>query len=1053
MRPNIARFLTFAASLLCIFLICAPQLNAQTGTAQLSGLVTDSTGAVLPNASVLIVNRDTGVSRPAQTNTQGKYAAPALQPGHYRITVEAKGFKTLVTENVTLNVAQEANLSFQLKVGIENQTITVDGSGQQINTTDASVSTVIDRDFVENMPLNGRSFQDLLTLAPGVSQVSTSAGLGYGVGYSGDIVVNGQRTESNYFTVDGVSANAGAESGGAQGAGVSGNLPAYTALGTTQGLVSIDALQEFRSNTSTYSAEYGRSPGGQFSFSTRSGTNVLHGSLYDYLRNDALDANNWFNDYYSYPKGKERQNDFGGTLGGPLVVPRVYNGKNKTFFFFSYEGLRLDSPQAAIQVGVPEDALRAQAPSALQPLLNAFPIENDGGDGLNDGFGYYLESVSYPSTLDSTSIRLDHTIGRMLNIFARYADTPSSSTTYSGAVVQPTTNRNQSATFGATYALTPHQSNDFRFNFTQNSGHSSAVSTNLGGATPFDLDSLPGPEGSSFPQNNSELYVVFLFSDYPNITLDNLPQTQHQFNVTDTHTFTVGRHDIKMGVDWRRIVTTMYSLNPAEEIGFFNESEVLQNSSFGYAQTYGSSTDNQPVYKYLSSFLQDEWKVTTNLSLSSGLRWDINPAPTNANGPVPYTITQVTNLASTQLAPQGTPLWKTDWLGFAPRIGAAYQINAASEHNTTIRAGFGVFYDSGNSRGSLGYNGIGFNNVAIISPASFPLTSAQLTLPAPSVAIPYSGYIYGFDPNLRLPYSFQYNLAIEQALHRHESLTIGYIGSGARKLLTSFLTSPETLRNSNFSPSATLYLTQGRASSSYNSLQVKYQRDLYHSLQALISYTYSHSIDDASSNFGIYYLLRASSDFDIRHNLQAAVTYLAPRLSSSLKIAPVLNDWGLDLRFTARTALPVDIVGNQELDPGTGTYLQYQPNLVSGQPLYLYGNGYPGGRIINYNAFAIASDSVQGDLPRNYARAFDLVQLNTAIRRDIPIRDRLHLQFRAEAFNIANHPMFGPIYNYLSYGPTQFGYAYNTANSTGNLNSLYQAGGPRSLQVSMKVLF
>jgi len=364
---------------------------AQSTNATISGVVVDPAGKVIPDAAIEIANDATGVHYSSATNGSGIYTVTILPPGQYRVQVSKIGFKTLIKPGIVLNVQSALALNFTMPLGATSESVTVEGGASEVNTTDASVSTVIDRDFVENMPLNGRSFQELLTLAPGVSQVSTSAGLGYGVGYSGDIVVNGQRSESNYFTVDGVSANAGAQSGGAQGAGVSGNLPAFTALGTTQGLVSIDALQEFRSNTSTYSAEYGRSPGGQFSFSTRSGTNVLHGSLYDYLRNDALDANNWFNDFYGYPKGKERQNDFGGTVGGPVVVPGLYNGKDRSFFFFSYEGLRLRSPQAATQVEVPENSLRQQAPSALQALLDAFPIANGGVDGLNDGFGYYIE--------------------------------------------------------------------------------------------------------------------------------------------------------------------------------------------------------------------------------------------------------------------------------------------------------------------------------------------------------------------------------------------------------------------------------------------------------------------------------------------------------------------------------------------------------------------------------------------------------------------------------------------------------------------------------------
>jgi hypothetical protein len=659
--------------------------------------------------------------------------------------------------------------------------------------------------------------------------------------------------------------------------------------------------------------------------------------------------------------------------------------------------------------------------------------------------------------LNSSSIRVDHTIGNKLTIFGRYADTPSNSTTYSSAVEQILQSRTQSATLGITYDITAHQSNDFRFNFTRNSGHTANVSTNLGGATPFNLGDIPGPNGGGFPQNNSNLYVIFLFSGFPSINLENFPVTQHSFNVTDTYVRVAGRHAIKAGIDWRNLNTTLYSENPIEEVAYLNESQVLQNApAIAYAETFASSdvSANKPQYRNFSAFLPDEWRITPRLSLSSGLRWDINPAPTNADGPVPYTVTEVADLATTQLAPRGTSLWRTDWLGFAPRIGTAYQIHSSSNHNTVVRAGFGVFFDTGNVQGSQGYNGIGFSSSASISSASFPLTSSQLTLPPPSVSAPYSGTIYGFDPNLRLPYTLQYNLALEQELSKHDTLTVGYVGSGARKLLTGFEYSPSALGNTAFSPGATLYLTQGRASSGYSSLQVKYQRALHRGLQTLVSYTWSHSIDDASSNFGVFTLLRARSDFDIRHNLQAAVTYLTPRLNSLPRIAPLLNDWGFDFRLQARTALPVNLIGNEALDPGTGALLEYQPDRVPGQPLYQYGSAYPGGRIINYNAFELTPDGIQGDLPRNFASGFSLIQLDAAIRRDIPIRDLLHLQLRAEAFNVFNHPAFGPIYNFLSYyGPDQFGHAYNTANSQGNLNSLYQPGGPRSLQISLRASF
>src|SRR5260370_3344191 len=263
-----------------------------------------------------------------------------LRPGHYTLTVSKNAFADVVVDRIVLNVGDDKRLQLSLKVGSAAQTVNVDGSGLSINTIDASVSTVVDRKFVENMPLNGRSFQDLVSMTPGVVTQSSQAG-GF-VQYQGDFSVNGQRTESNYYTVDGVSGNSGAgyANGSAQ-IGTAGSISASTALGTTQSLVSVDALQEFRVSSSTYSAEYGRTPGGQFSLSTRSGTNALHGAVFDYLRNDLLDANDWFNNHNGIRKTPLRQNDFGGTLGGPIEIPHLYGGRERSFFFVSYEALRL----------------------------------------------------------------------------------------------------------------------------------------------------------------------------------------------------------------------------------------------------------------------------------------------------------------------------------------------------------------------------------------------------------------------------------------------------------------------------------------------------------------------------------------------------------------------------------------------------------------------------------------------------------------------------------------------------------------------------------------
>jgi hypothetical protein len=494
-------------------------------------------------------------------------------------------------------------------------------------------------------------------------------------------------------------------------------------------------------------------------------------------------------------------------------------------------------------------------------------------------------------------------------------------------------------------------------------------------------------------------------------------------------------------------------INPAEEFVFTSEQQVLANRATGTIQQQATSKV-VPIYTAFSTFIQDEWKVNERLSASLGLRWDINPAPHSSQGPSPYTLNQITDLATAQLAPAGTSLWNTDWLGFAPRVGIAYQLHQDPNHATVLRAGFGIFYDMGNTEGSIGYQGEGIKSLSRIASASFPLTSAQLVLPPPSITPPYANTVYAFDPNLKLPYSLQYNLALEQAVGKDQTVTFNYVGSGARRLLTLFISEPAKLGNPNFASTGELGLTQGRASSSYNSLQIKYQRSLTQGLQALASYAWSHSIDDASNNFGIYELLRSNSDFDIRHNLQVALAYQVPTFSSGKVEQSLLGQWGADLRLQARSSLPVNILGAYTFDPVTGQYFSFQPNRVSGKPLYLFGSQYPGKRVINYDAFQAAAAGTDGDVPRNAANSFDAVQLDAAIHRDFHLHDAFGLQFRAAAFNLLNHPMFGAIYNYLAYGPKEFGYAYSTLNSyLGGLNPLYQVGGPRSLQLSLKLMF
>ncbi len=464
--------------ILGLFLVSLAAVSQSTN-ATISGGVTDPSGNFILDADVEIANDATGIVYSARTNSSGMYLVPVLPPGNYHVQVSKPGFRTVIKADVTLNVQSAVALNFTLPIGATSESVTVDAASSEINTTDASVSTVIDRKFVENIPLNGRSFQDLISMTPGVVNQTPQYSATQIVGGGGDFSVNGQRTESNYYTVDGITANISSGNGGGVGTSATGGaLAGTTALGTTQTLVPVDALQEFRIHSSTYSAEYGNSPGGQFSLATRAGTNRVHGSLFDFLRNNYFDANDWFNDLYGELTPALRQNDFGGTFSGPVLLPRLYNGKDRTFFFFAYEGLRLTQPTAATIQYVPDTAMRHQAIPAMQPILNAFPVQNgiDYGSDASPNLAQFIAAYSLPSSIDSISARLDHTFNPKLVIFFRVGHTPSSTDSRPYFSRSTTAINAQTYTLGATSQFSDRLSNEFRIGYARSDSSSTGGS-------------------------------------------------------------------------------------------------------------------------------------------------------------------------------------------------------------------------------------------------------------------------------------------------------------------------------------------------------------------------------------------------------------------------------------------------------------------------------------------------------------------------------------------------------------------------------------------------
>jgi hypothetical protein len=1059
-----ARWLAVAAVLLL-----AATARAQSPAATLAGTVMDEQGAVVPSVEVTVLNLSTAVQRHATTDGEGRFVIPLLPPGGYTLTAQREGFATLEVRNITLNVGDRQALRIRLKVGELGETVTVvdaleDGVERSASS---SVSTIVNRRFVENLPLNGRSFQSLFELAPGAVLTHTS------FNEQGQFSVNGQRANANYFTVDGVSANVGVSAGASPGQAAAGGLPALTVLGGANNLVSLDALEEFRLLTSSYAPEFGRTPGAQVAIATRAGTNELHGSAFEYLRAGALDANDWFANSRGLSRPAIRQHDFGGSLGGRLK-------RDRAFFFASYEGMRLRQPQFAL-TEVPSRAARASAPAQVRPLFDAFPLPN--GAGLAGGFAEFAASYSDPSRFDAASARLDFVASQQLTLFARYSDAPSR-TSQRGGVSSPgqsgqslnTINRTaldtETLTAGATAALDARMTGDLRFNWSRVRGQTELTLDDFGGAAPPPSSLLFPP----FARPETSGFQVTLRGGLNSGfgTGKNVNNLQRQLNLVGNLSVVArGGHELKFGFDYRRLAPVYGPLSYAQTVVFGDAatSGVQAASATGRAFQIKVAADagpRLPLFTNFSVYAQDAARVTPRLTVVYGLRWELNPPPHEARGNDPAVLTGfdgsgdnvLTNQApspSLSLAPRGTPLWRTSFGSFAPRAGVAYLLSPS--RGTTLRGGLGIFYDLGTGQAAQAFGSVfPFAREKVLTDVPFPLDPTTAQPPSLSLDPPY-GTVYAFAPHLRLPYTIQWSAGVEQPLGARQSLSLSYVGAAGRRLLRqTALLKP----NPNFT---LVRLIANGSASDYHALQAVYARRLARGLQAHAAYTWSHSIDDDSDDSASGLIFTGSSDprderapstFDVRHSFSAAASFDLPRPRRRARAAAFLRDWSLDAIFRARTATPVNVLQTTGLFIGDLIEAR-RPDLVAGVPLYLEDPRAPGGRRFNPAAFRTVSTG-QGSLGRNALRGFGLSQLDLAVRRQLALTERTRLQLRAEVFNLLNHPNFGdPVADLTSrlFGlSTQtFARSLGTGGVNGGLSPLYQVGGPRSVQLAVRLTF
>lgn len=1069
--------------LIALVTLCPALAWAFDTTGTITGLITDSEGAVIAGATVTIRNTGTNLTRTTTTNESGQYQVTLLPVGEYEIKVEVEGFSTTQAQ-VVLQINQVLRADFKLTVAALMGDIIEVRSNEALITVDNSTqSTVIDNKKIVDLPLNGRNFLQLGTLIPGAAAAPGGGGA-EGATESGAFSVGGQRDRAINYYIDGTDNN-------------------QVINNNTAASASVDAIQEFTILTSTYSAEYGRNSGAVVNVVTKSGTNTLHGTLFEFLRNDKFDASNFFDNAAGQPKPKFRNNQFGFTLGGPLV-------KDKLFYFLNYEGQQTRvantifttvptiterqgifiDPNTGRTVRIPVDPVSAQ-------LLKLYPFPN-----ANSQFGNFVSSEVIRLRRDNAVSKIDYKLGvndqlsfrYLINDRDTFTPVQSASGTSQGAAQVPgfgskVQARVQNFAFSETHIISNNTINEFRF------GYNRFVDLQLGldatNPAPLGLiNNNPSLLGKGIPQ-----IVLSGISGIGNSNIFPFNDNLQTFQFTNNISFTRGRHSVKVGADIRKLkVDGAEDFNFAGSIvfdgsqtGISSVADFIQGTPQNASITRGFTSPKIRLSNYYL-YVQDDIKVNNRLTVNAGLRYELNTVPTASR--------QLFNFTPTR-GIFGESLYKGDHNNFAPRIGFAY--TPLKSTKTVLRGGFGVFYD-------LPFQNVTFN-LTFNPPTSTalfnfgPFKAGKLGQVFSPASLSGSGPAFiTIDPNLRIPYSFQYNFNLEQELPGGLALEVGFVGTKGVKLIGNrdinqavFIpgnSSPDNIFDRRPTQLAGLDFGVGGAdvvqeqeaigSSIYNSLQVKLTKRLQNGLSFLGAYTYAKSIDNISDIFGFkgsagfpedsnnLRAERGRSPFDIRQRLTFSYTYELPfgKGQHFFKNAQgltnkLLTGWQMNGILTLQTGAPFTIfLGTDQALTGN-LFSEQRPNNVPGVFIqkddgrvvlaapYVNADGSPN-IVALQNAGVIPGAGQFGSLGRNTFTGPHFQNFDLSFTKRTPLTENTALEFRAEIFNLFNHPTFALPDNNLS-SPTfgQFSRTPDVASGSPRLTS----GAPRVIQFGLKLSF
>lgn len=1059
-------------------IVCASLAVSVWGqtTGTIVGKVLDPTGAAVPSAVVVAINDGTQYQRSVAADSTGAYVMPAMPVGSYTVSAAHPGFTKVSRAGVALTVDQNARVDLELPIGQTQQTLEVSETVSQVDTREATVSQLMDQKRMIDLPLNGRNPAALIALVPGVASVYVPTR----PGISGEVIrMNGSNGTAQQFLLDGAPFNAVQRSDG---------LP----------LPPPDVVQEFRVQTSDYSAEFGRNAGGLITTITKSGTNQLHGAAWEFLRNDKLDARGFF-DPTTPPL---RQNQFGFTLGGPVVVPHFYNGHNKTFFFGSYQGLRIREV-ALVNSAIPATSAEksgnfsADKAAPLDPLTGQpFPggiIPQNRFDPAavkvlarlpmaNTPDGRYQQLASQPTNDNQYMIKIDQQIGSKNTLSVKFWSDR-------GGILQPWE-------FGSDLPWSPGVFDLFIYNGSINDTH--IFSPHLINQAIYAYTRRDEERFNTVDQNAASLGIAITQPTQPflptisvtgrftlGVQINGQPtKFDNVQSFGDTLSWIHGAHTLKFGFSRE---SSLFQGVPQFDNGNFTFSgqvtgnalaDVLIGKPVSFTQQKGRTDDDTTTY--WGFFAQDEIRISPRLNLSLGLRYQydtrlyqrLNHEANFMPGVQSRTYPQ----APAGLVYPGDPgldrsLYNSDPNNFAPRIGIAWDVFGDSK--TSLRAGYGLFYQLIDMEiaNLLGANPPFSTSVALNNPYSFsapwqgryqggvndPIATFNPNPTGAVFALPLT--LYSMDPNMRNGYVEQYNVSIQHQFPADTLFQVAYVGNSGRKLNLGVQANPAipgpgaTVANTNarrtYSPGvyAGIFKNEGAGNSNYNSLQVSLNKRLSHNVAGSMSYTWSHDIDFYDAEAALVSVSnpyninadRGPASFDVRHAFNGSLIYQPSVFLSNPNplVRGVLGGWELSGLWSAQTGSPIAIAtGRDNSLTGVGSD---RPNIV-GNPVLSKSRS----RQQLFSgwfypaAFAANGPGQFGDLGRNAVYGPGLYNIDFSMLKTFHIKERHQIQFRSEFFNVLNHAnLNNPVGTF--YSP--------------NFGRILSAGSPRLIQLALRYSF